>query len=94
MASSTIQARFATLNGTFLSRADFSATIPYPEGFTFYNCQVISLMVQDGDQWKNGFNVNTVGARVFASQVSAGVRVFNNDSALYGHSFRVCLGKV
>ena len=94
MAVSTIQARFVTIGGTFLNRADFSTTIPYPNGFTYDNCQVISLTVQDGEQWKNGFNVNTAGSRVFASQVNAGVRVYNNDSALYGHAFKVCLAKI
>lgn len=89
----------AIVTGKLSTSSGFTSYFSYPTGFTYLNCTVTNVALAysvDGvSVWRTGLGLQAAGspARLFVDNSTNGIRVFNDNSALYGADFKVFLVK-
>lgn len=89
----------AIVTGKLSTSSGFTSYIPYPTGFTYSNCTVTNVAVAfsvDGlSTWRTGLGISAASRpeRLFVDNNTNGIRVFNDNSAIYGADFKVFLVK-
>ena len=89
----------ATVTGKLSTSSGFTSYFPYPTGFTYLNCTVtnvaVAYSVDSLSTWRSGLGLQAASRpeRLFVDNNANGIRVYNDNSALYGADFKVFLVK-
>lgn len=87
-----LKQKFAVVTGVTPSNTSFSTNYPYPTGFNFNNCVLLSLEINVTDAWYYaGDGVVAMDGRLYAKLSSNGVAVRQSQSSAYDVPFRVTL---
>lgn len=87
-----LASKFAVLSGTYPTSGEYTSTISYPTGFTLDNSVVVSFESLYGTAYmRSGDGVYASTGRALVDLSSSGIRLYNDNSAGYGKTWKVVL---